>query len=145
MGFLDNVLSKISSDFSKYAGDSAFLTAAVAASALVVNADGKIDDSEINAALKGLSGNAKLATAYKASVIESELTAAINSSKSRAGKITLNRALEAVSTRPLEQRQDIILIAADVADDGDIGSEEKDVLIGIGKLINIDAGKFLSL
>ena len=145
MGLFDNLLGKVSSDFTKYSGDAAFLSAAASASALVVNADGQIDDAEINAALKGLSGNAKLAAAYKPSQIEEELNTALNDSKSRAGKIKLTRALEADATRPLEQRQDILLVAADVADLGGIGDKEKEALTEIGKLINIDGAKLLGL
>ena len=145
MGFFDNLLSKVSADFSKYAGDKVFLSAAVGAAALVVNADGQIDDAEVNAAIAGLSANKKLNSAYKPAEIESELVKALNDSKTRSGKLNITRALEALVARPVEQRQDVLVIAADVADQGGIGQEEKDVLINIGKSVGLDAVKFLGL
>ena len=146
MGLLSNIFNRAKGEFSKYQGDTAFLAAACAAAALVINADGVIEDSEINSAVAGLTSNELLTAAYTPSLIEEELTKAINHSKTRAGKMTLNRSIEAVIARPPEQRQDVFLIAADVGDSGTGGlaDEEKNVLIGIGKLLNLDANKLLA-
>jgi tellurite resistance protein len=46
-------------------------------------------------------------------------------------------------TRDVAVRQDVFLIAADVADQGGIGSEEQVVLNDIAKLLNVDGAKLL--
>jgi tellurite resistance protein len=144
MGFLTNILKRSKEELSKYSKDTAFLTAAVAASALVINADGLIEDAEQDAAIAGLTGNAILAANFTGAAIESELSTAINQSKTRAGKQTLKRALESMITRPATMREDIFLIAADVADQGGIGEEETAVLKDIGKILNLDAARLLA-
>jgi tellurite resistance protein len=53
------------------------------------------------------------------------------------------RNIEALVARDATVRQDVFLIAADVADQGGIGAEEEKVLIDIGGLLNLDAKKLL--
>jgi tellurite resistance protein len=131
-------------EFARYRGDSAFLQASVAAAALIVNADGQIEDSELDAALKGLTAHELLSSIYKGSEIEDALNKAVSDSKTRAGRLALNRALESASARKVEERQDIFMIAADTADVGGIGDDEKKALTTVGDLLRLDAAKLLA-
>jgi tellurite resistance protein len=54
------------------------------------------------------------------------------------------RNIEALVSRDATVRQDVFLIAADVADQGGIGPEEMVVLTDIGGLLNLDAKKLLA-
>jgi hypothetical protein len=47
-------------------------------------------------------------------------------------------------TRDVSVRQDIFMIAADTADQGGIGDQEKVVLADIGKLLSLDSEKLLA-
>lgn len=126
-----------------YTGDATFLSGAAAAAALVTRADGQVDESEINAALEGLTANPILKT-FLPSKIEDVFMQSLERAKSRAGKIELQRAIAALGARSLEERQDVFLIGADVADSDGIGSEERKVLEEIAKALGgIDASKLL--
>lgn len=142
---LFKMFARTTEDFAKYRGDAAFLPAAAAATALVINADGSVEDAEINAALKGLMNHEFLSTVYKGSEIEEALNKAIVDSKTRAGKLALARALESTSTRKREDREDIFMIAADTADIGGIGDDEKRVLLEIAKTLSLDGAKLLGM
>lgn len=143
MGFLSNLLSKAEATINSYAGDKTFLTGVAAAAANVTAADGSIDDNEIDAAISGMQANPIVSASYTSSQIEEALTAALSRAKSRAGRMENKRAIESLMTREIKVRQDVFLIAADVADQGGIGAEERVVLEDIGKLLNVDAAKLL--
>jgi len=146
MGILSDIFNRVKTELGSYNGDKSFLLAASAAAALVTAADGTIDDSEIDTAIKGLTENTILKGSFKPSEIEEALTTALNNSKSRAGKAILTREIEALMARPIEQRQDVFLIAADVADNDGIGAEEKEVLGKIAKSLSLgDVDKLLAL
>lgn len=143
MGFLSNLLSKAEATIASYSGDKTFLTGVAAAAANVTAADGSIDDNEIDAAISGMQANPIVSASYTSSQIEEALTAALSRAKSRAGRMENKRAIESLMTRDVSLRQDVFLIAADVADQGGIGAEERVVLEDIGKLLNVDAAKLL--
>lgn len=150
MNLFGNLLNRAKETLGKYAGDKTFLKAACAAAALVIAADGVVEDSEVTSAMNGLTSNTILKGSYKASEIEDELSLALNQSKSRAGKVVLNRELEAITAKPREMREDIFLIAADIGDvDKEtgsvhgIGAAEKKALEQIAKALGLDMNKLL--
>lgn len=143
MGLFDRLLGSGKKMLASYVNDKPFLAGVCAAAANVIVADGKIEDSEIEAALKGMSGHAALKDSFPGSEIEAALTLAINHAKTRMGKIENQRAIEALAGRNSHTREDVFLIAADVADDGGIGPEEKIVLLAIGKLLDVNAMQLL--
>lgn len=143
MGFLANLLARAEKTVTSYSGDSAFLHGVAAAAANVTAADGQIDDSEIDAAISGMQANPIVSASYSASQIEDALTNALRHAKTRAGRMENKRAIEALMSRPSDLRQDVFLIAADVADDGGIGAEERKVLDEIANALNLDAKKLL--
>lgn len=143
MGFLQNVRDTLGRAAIKYTGDIAFLHGAASAAANVTAADGQIDDSEVEAAIQGMMANSILSASYSPSQIEEEVNNALLRAKTRAGRISNQRFIEALSTRPVELRQDIFLIAADVADDGGIGEDEHRVLDAIAKSLNVNKATLL--
>lgn len=143
MGFLSDLMNKATTALNSYTGDSAFLKGVAAAAANVTAADGQIDDDEIESAIKGMQANKIVGGSYSGAQIEEALNAALVNAKTRAGRMENKRSIEALMSRPAEAKQDILLIAADVADNGGIGDDEWKVLEDIGKLLNIDARKFL--
>jgi tellurite resistance protein len=144
MSFFKKFLDTANKTISSYTGDKAFLAGVAAAAANVTAADGSIDDSEIDAAISGMQANPLVGASYNASQIEEALTAALTRAKSRAGRLENKRAIEALMARDISVRQDIFMIAADVADQGGIGDQERVVLAEIGKLLNVDDNKLLA-
>jgi tellurite resistance protein len=144
MSFFKKFLDQANKSLVSYTGDKVFLAGVAAAAANVTAADGSIDDSEVDAAISGMQANPIVSASYSGSQIEEALNAALTRAKSRAGRMENKRAIEALQTRDIGVRQDVFLIAADTADQGGIGPEEKVVLTEIGKLINVDADKLLA-
>lgn len=143
MSFLKSALEKASRAVASYQGDQAFLLGAASAAANVTAADGSIDDSEIESAIGGMMANPILSASYTAAKIEEEVGNGLRRAKTRAGKMENRRFIEALATRPVELRQDVFLIAADVADNGGIGDAEKRALDEIAKSLNVDGAKLL--
>lgn len=143
MGFLQNLLDQGKRAVAGYSGDAIFLNAATSAAANVTAADGKIDDAEIETAITGMQSNPILNGSFSGAKIEEALGAALTRAKTRLGRMENKRHLEALSVRPIEQRQDVFLIAADVADNGGIGDDERKVLDDIAKALNVDGAKLL--
>ncbi|MGJ4953162.1 TerB family tellurite resistance protein [Bradyrhizobium sp. HKCCYLS20291] len=145
MGIFSRIMKQAEQTLNSYTGDSKFLAGVAAAAANVTAADGQIDNEEIDAAISGIQANQILGASYTGSQIEEALTNALNRAKTRSGRLENKRAIEALVTYDITARQDVLAISADVADQGDIGAEEKKVLIEIGSLLGIDAVKFLGL
>lgn len=143
MSFLQNMIASAKKTINSYSGDSVFLKAVASATANVTAADGKIEDNEMEAAISGMQANPIVSASFNSSQIEEAYQAALVRAKSRAGRMENKRNIEALMTRDISVRQDVFLIAADTADQGEIGPEEKAVLQEIGKLLNVDADKML--
>ena len=142
MGLLKDLLARGQKAAAAYTGDATFLAGAAAAAALVTRADGQVDEGEITKALEGLTAN-PLLKSFMPTKVEDVFTQALERAKSRAGKIELQRSIAALAARSLEERQDVFLIGADVADDGGIGQEERKVLEEVAKTLGLDATKLL--
>lgn len=143
MGFLDNVLGRAKEALTQLQGDKVFLNAAASACANITAADGVIEDIEIDAAVDGMMENKVLKGIFSPAEIQSSVQEALRRAKTRAGKLENKRFIEALSVRPVTQRQDVFLIAADVADDGGIGDAERKVLDEIAKELRVDARELL--
>ncbi|WP_315729920.1 Tellurite resistance protein TerB [Bradyrhizobium sp. SZCCHNRI2010] len=144
MGFLSNILSQAEKAINSYTGDKPFLNGVASAAANVTAADGKIDDAEIDAAIAGMQANAIVAASFTGPQIEEAYTAALTRAKTRAGRMENKRFIEALAARDPAVRQDVFLIAADVADQDGIGNEERAVLTDIASLLRVDDNKLLA-
>jgi tellurite resistance protein len=143
-----NLITKLFSDARKavnsYAGDDSFLKGVASAAANVTAADGVVEDSEVDAAIKGMQSNAIVSASFNSTQISDAYGLALIRAKTRAGRMENKRNIEALVSRDATVRQDVFLIAADVADQGGIGPEEMVVLTDIGGLLNLDAKKLLA-
>jgi tellurite resistance protein len=144
MSFLSSVFATARKTINSYSGDESFLKGVASAAANVTAADGSVDDNEVEAAIAGMQANTIVSASYSSSQIEEAYSAALVRAKSRAGRMENKRFIEALMTREVGVRQDVFLIAADVADQGGIGDQEMTVLHDIGKLLNVDGAKLLA-
>jgi tellurite resistance protein TerB len=125
--------------FNKYAGNKDFLEAVCAASALVANADGNVSDEELEAAVEGMTNNAKLSALYSGDDIETELLRQVKRVKSISGRNELKKELKDVGDRDRDLREAVYVIAADVAAaSGDIGADEQKVLDKVAEMLRVD-------
>ena len=85
------------------------------------------------------------AKAQQRRAMERELHEAIARAKSRAGRLENLRLVGGIADRPLEQRQDVFLIAADVADQGGISELEHKALDEIAEVLSVDKPALLGL
>lgn len=143
MGFFSNLLKSGQQAVATYSGDRVFLAAGCAACANVIGADGQVEDNEIDIALTGMRNNPIISASFSTSDIDAELSKALSNAKSRAGRADNRAAIEAVSSRPAADKERIFLIAADVADNGGIGDEEKQALLTIAQMLGVNGEKLL--
>jgi tellurite resistance protein len=138
MGFFQDALVRINRAVMSYAGDAVFMQAAVAAAANIIVADGETDEEEIEAALVSMRANPILAKSYDTLALEKELYEALARAELRAGRLENMTLVAAVADRPLEHRQHVFLIAADVADKGGVTDTEHKVLEALAEALNVD-------
>jgi tellurite resistance protein len=143
MSIFQNAILRFGRTIMSYAGDAVFLEAAVSAAANVTLADGEIDEEEIESAITGMRANPILEKSYDTLRIEQALYEGIARAKTRAGRIENIRLVEAIVDRPMTQRQDVSLIAADVADFGGISEVEHKVLDEIARALKVDKAALL--
>ncbi|GJD51529.1 hypothetical protein OPKNFCMD_4284 [Methylobacterium crusticola] len=138
MGIFQDAFTRFGRVVMSYAGDTVFLHAACSAAANVILADREIDEEEIETALSDLGNNPILQKSYSVLKLEQELHEAIARAKSRAGRLENLRLVQAIAPRALEQRQDVFLIAADVADQGGISELEHKVLDEVAEALGVE-------
>lgn len=143
MGLFSKIFSDARRAVNSYVGDDAFLKGVASAAANVTAADGVVEDNEVDAAIKGMQANTIVSASFNSTQISDAYGLALIRAKTRAGRMENKRNIEALVAREATVRQDVFLIAADVADQGGIGAEEEKVLIDIGGLLNLDAKKLL--
>ncbi|GBU18149.1 MULTISPECIES: tellurite resistance TerB family protein [Methylobacterium] len=143
MSIFQDAILRFGRTIMSYAGDAVFLQGAVSAAANVIIADGDVDEEEVEAAIAGMRANPILEKSYDTLRIEQELYEAIARAKTRAGRIENLRFCEALAERPLSQRQDVFLIAADVADFGGISEVEHKALDEIALSLKVEKSALL--
>lgn len=143
MGFFQSALARLNRAVQSYAGDGVFMQAAVAAAAHVIAADSVADEEEIEAALVSLRANPILEKSYDTLTLEQELYEALARSELRAGRLENLELVRAIADRPIEHRQHVFLIAADVADQGGISETEHKALDGLAEALGVDKAALL--
>ncbi len=138
MGFFQDALIRFNRAVKSFAGDAVFMQAAVAAAANVIVADGETDEEEIESALVSMRANPLLERSYDTLTLEKELYEALARAELRAGRLENLRLIAAIEDRPIEHRQHVFLIAADVADKGGITDTEHRMLEEIAKALDVD-------
>ena len=137
--FFANLKDKLSSSVKKLSGRKDFLEAVCASSALVASADGDISDDEVKTAVKVVSANATLSSAFKPSDIEKCIDTMLKRAQSgRSGRMGLHKEIEQIASNP-EMAEMTYLCALDVAEgDGNIGEKEKETLTMIAKKLGVN-------
>ncbi len=121
-----------------YAGDKVLMLAAVSAAANVMVADGEVAGAEFETALQGLRANPILEKGYDTLMLETELYDGIARARTRAGRAENLRHVAQAAERPADQRESILLIAADVADHEGIDHVEATALAEIAAALDLD-------
>lgn len=141
-----SALKKAVTDISRdYSRDDTFLNAVCASAALVANADGVIEQSERDQAVKLVRNHQTLSTLYNAEQVERAVSHCLDQSKTTTGKMELARYLDAVLTKDngIQMAMDVYAVAMDIAAaDGSVGEQEKAVMAKIASRLKVDVSKF---
>ncbi|MCJ2014214.1 tellurite resistance TerB family protein [Methylobacterium sp. J-076] len=138
MTFFSSLFGRVSGTVMAYAGDRVLMLAAVSAAANVIVADGEVAGGEFDAALQGLRADPILEKGYDTLMLETELYDAIARARTRLGRAENLRHIAAAAGRPDSQRDNIFLIAADVADADGISGIEATALGEIAFALQVD-------
>lgn len=135
---LRDLLGQVGRTVTAYVGDKALMLAAVSAAANVIVADGEVAGQEFDTALHGLSADPVLMKGYDALMLETELYEGIARARTRLGRAENLRHVAAIIERPMSQRENVFLIAADVADQDGISNIEASALGEIAAALRVD-------
>lgn len=123
----------------KYAESKDFLEAVCAAAARVAAADGEISNEEEKHTHDLILNHKVLGALYSKTEIENTVNTMLSKAHTFSGKLQLKREVEDVATKPKQMREDVFIIAYDVANaDGNVGDEEQKVLDKLAKELSID-------
>jgi tellurite resistance protein TerB len=136
--------SFVADKLSRYSGQTDFLEAVCAASALVASADGNVSDDEVDGIIKTIAANAALSAGFNSRQIEQTAEAMIKRAQGgRMGRNGLMRELEDVA-KDADKAEAVAIAALDVAEaDGSIGAEEQAMLLKIGAALKIDMKRLM--
>ena len=143
MGILQNVLDRFSQTVKAYTGDDVLMQAAVSAASNVIVAEGEVAGDEFETALLGMRANPILQKGYDTLMLEEGLYEGIARARTRAGRVENLRRIAAIADRPEDQRQNVLLIAADVADHEGISEIEDKALTEIAAALSVDKATLL--
>lgn len=143
MSILTDFFGRLTQAVTAYAGDKALMLAAVSSAANVIVADGEVAGDEFEAALAGLRANPILEKGYDTLMLETELYDGIARARTRAGRAENLRHAAALADRSREQRENVFLIAADVADQDGISGIEALALDEIAAALGVDKAALL--
>ena len=145
MTFIHTLLGRFGQTISAYAGDEMLMQAGISAAANVIVADGEVAGDEFETALLGMRANPILEKGYDTLMLEEALYDGIARARTRAGRVENLRRVAALAQRPVAQRHDVFLIAADVADHEGISPVEERALSEIADALTIDKAALLQV
>lgn len=144
MGLLHDAVERFRTTLKAYAGDEALMQAAVSACANVAVADGELMSEEFETALAGIRANPIIEKGYDSLMLEHALYEGLGRARTRAGRAENLVRIGAIAERPEEQRRNVFLVAADVADHEGIGREEYAALAEVGAALRLDGNVLLT-
>ncbi|MFC7663469.1 tellurite resistance TerB family protein [Methylorubrum suomiense] len=144
MGFLLETVERFRRTLTAYAGDESLMQGAVSACANVAVADGELMSEEFETALAGLRANPILEKGYDSLMLEHALYEGLGRARTRAGRAENLVRIAGLADRPEEQRRNVFLIAADVADHEGIGPQEQAALAEIAEALGVDGAGLLA-
>jgi len=133
---------KLAGGAKRMQGRTDLLEAVCASAALVAAADGDIDDSEIEAALKAVKANENLRLAFK----ETEIGICMDKMLDRAngGRVGRMNLMKEIGEIPEADGEMVLLAALDIAEaDGDIDDDEMKVIAKIAGVFGLKAEAYL--
>jgi len=138
------LINKAKNIGNKYAGNTDFLEALCAATALVVTADKDIQDSEVESAIETIKGHKTVAASFSNSQVERTFDTMLTRAKTLPGKLSLKREINDVATKGShEMAEDVFATAVEVAcADGDIGAEEQKILVDVAGRLGVNPRDF---
>jgi len=130
----------------QFSGNKDFLEGLCAAAALVAAADGNIDDSEVDQAIKVIQANSAVSAGFGAHEIELCFGKMAPKTQTRSGKMELKREITEVLDRDKTggMGMAIVLAALDVADSGGISDQETAILKELAVLCGQNYEKLLN-
>lgn len=138
--------NKLTGSVAKFNGNTDFLEAVCAASALVAYADGDVTDAEADAAVKAVVSNAVLSGAFSSQQIERTMDAMMKRAEGgRVGRSGLLKEIAEAHAKDTDGSlsETILLTALDVADQGGIDDKETAVLEKVASELKLDLKKYL--
>ncbi|GJD34089.1 tellurite resistance TerB family protein [Methylobacterium aerolatum] len=145
MSLISDFLDRIAKTATGHAGDEALMQAAVSAAANVIVADGQVENEELSTALTGALTSSIVERDYDLQMLQEALSEAISRARSGFGRADNLRRVEAILDRPLEQREYVFQVAAEVADHDDITEIEHVALSEIATALSLDKARLLTL
>ena len=126
----------------KFSGRTDFLEAVCASAALIAAADGEIEDSEVDAAVKAVKANKALAQGFDQQTIDRTINAMLErAGGGRVGRSGLRKEIMEVA-KDHEMAEAVILTALDVAEaDGEVEPAEQKLLENLAKDLGIDLAR----
>lgn len=138
MGIFHDLVGRFTRSVTAYVGDKTLMQAAVSAAANVIVADSEVDEEEVEVALAGMRANPIIEKGYDTLMLEAELFDGIARARSRAGRAENLGRVAAIADRDIDQRNGVLLIAADVADHEGISDVEHAALAEIAAALAVD-------
>ncbi|KMO44840.1 hypothetical protein VQ03_01080 [Methylobacterium tarhaniae] len=115
MSMLQDVIARLRDTVTGFREDEPLMAAAVSAAALVITADGEIAQEEVNVALADLITEPTLHAKYQPSALAQQLGLAIERACTSDGRGANLAMVSAIVDRPIDERNNVLLIAIDVA------------------------------
>lgn len=135
---LKNLLAKATGAKERLSGRTDLLEAVCASAAWVAAADGSIEDYEIESCMDAVTNHEILGTAFSSSQISACVDSMLKrAGGGRAGVHGLQKEIKDVVNETEENRELILLIALDVADNDGIEDKERIVLEKISGLLGL--------
>ena len=143
MSLISDFLDRIAQSATGYVGDEILMQAAVSAAANVIVADGEVEGEELLTALTGALTSPIIERDYDTGMLREALSEAIGRARSGFGRADNLRRVTAIADRPVEQREYVFQVAAEVADHDDIAEIEHVALKEIASALAIDHARQL--
>lgn len=143
MNALKDLLTRFGRTVTTYAGDETLMQAGISAAANVIVADGEVAGEEFETTLVGLRANPIIEKGYDLLMLEEALYEAIAWGRTRAGRVENLRRVAAIAGRPIEQRQDAFLVAADVTDHEGVSEIEDKALAEIAAALIVNKSELM--
>lgn len=143
MSLFHDLVDRFTRSVTAYAGDKTLMLAAVSAASNVIVADSEVDEEEVETALAGMRANPILKKGYDTLMLEAALFDGIARARTRAGRAENLGHVASIADRAIDQRNNVFLIAADVADHEGISDVERRALQEVAAALGVDMDALL--